>query len=206
MLCRSPGDQAHEFPLAVARPGLVTIARIGERLQNDDEALRLLARTDLIPERGITVIGVWSETIIVLTPHGECVIPISVAEQVWAASNLPSAGAGPKSALLEDQSAVGARAIETVERVLDVLQGPPTDAVSEWSSRYRRFAAQLQFGDPIAVARACRDLWALKVTDTLGPGEDLLLRRAFRALTAAVGAAANIPGPEAQRRILEALA
>jgi DtxR family Mn-dependent transcriptional regulator len=81
---RSPGRQSTEFRLAAARPGPVTVARISEQLQVDNEALGLLARSHLIPGNGATVLNVSAETITVSTPHGDCAIPISVAEQVWA--------------------------------------------------------------------------------------------------------------------------
>lgn len=82
--CRSPGGPAQEFPLAAARPGRVKVARISEQLQADNEALGLLARNQLIPGTGVTVNEVSSETVIVSTPNGDCAIPISVAEKVWA--------------------------------------------------------------------------------------------------------------------------
>lgn len=82
--CGSPGQQRQEFRLAGARPGPVRIARISERLQIDNKALLLLARSHLTPGSGATVTQVSPETIIVSTPHGDVAIPISVAEEVWA--------------------------------------------------------------------------------------------------------------------------
>lgn len=82
--CRSPGQLSPEFRLAAARPGPVRIARISERIQTDNEALRLLARSHLTPGSGATVTQVSPETINVSTPQGDFAIPIPVAEEVWA--------------------------------------------------------------------------------------------------------------------------
>lgn len=78
-----PSQQLPEVRLAVAPPGPVTVARISERLQVDDQALALLSQSRLIPGCTATVLGTSAESVTVSTPPGEYAIPIPVAEHVW---------------------------------------------------------------------------------------------------------------------------
>jgi DtxR family Mn-dependent transcriptional regulator len=64
-------------------PGRVTVTRISEKLELDDESLRLVAKARLIPGATATVMERRDDGMRVKTPAGEHTIPIKVAEQMF---------------------------------------------------------------------------------------------------------------------------
>jgi len=88
-----PGSQrrAKQTPtvaLAGAPPGPVTVARISEKLELDDDSLHLLARARLIPGCAATVLEPDGDDdgIRVRTAVGEQSVPRTVAEQMFVAA------------------------------------------------------------------------------------------------------------------------
>jgi DtxR family Mn-dependent transcriptional regulator len=82
-----PGSAKHAppeptVPLADAAPGSVTIERISERLELDDEGLELVARARLMPGCDATVLDSGSGPVNVRTATGEHRVPRRVAEQL----------------------------------------------------------------------------------------------------------------------------
>ncbi|MBA2327628.1 MAG: metal-dependent transcriptional regulator [Actinobacteria bacterium] len=72
--------------LAAAEPGRVTIARISEKLELNDDGLTLLARARLIPGATATVIERGDGGVKVKTSAGEHTVPSDVAEQMYVAT------------------------------------------------------------------------------------------------------------------------
>lgn len=70
-------------PLADAEDGPVTVARISETLEFDDDALRLIARSRLIPGCTATVVTRGGDGVVVQTPLGETLVPTKVAAQMY---------------------------------------------------------------------------------------------------------------------------
>jgi DtxR family Mn-dependent transcriptional regulator len=68
-------------------PGRVTVTRISEKLELDDESLRLVAKARLIPGATATVMERRDDGMRVKTPAGEHTIPIKVAEQMFVTTN-----------------------------------------------------------------------------------------------------------------------
>lgn len=77
------GDMKPVTPLTEAGPGDVTIARISEKLELDDESLRLVARARLIPGASATIMTRNAEGVTVKTPAGETTVPTSIAQQMF---------------------------------------------------------------------------------------------------------------------------
>jgi DtxR family Mn-dependent transcriptional regulator len=69
--------------LLEAEPGRVTVARISEKLELDDDSLRLVAKARLIPGATATVVEQRADGVRVKTPAGEHTIPTFVAEQMF---------------------------------------------------------------------------------------------------------------------------
>lgn len=76
-------DTAGRVALADAAPGSVTVVRISEKLELDDEALRMLARAGLIPGCEAVVVGRGAEGVTLKTEAGEHVIPEALARLMW---------------------------------------------------------------------------------------------------------------------------
>jgi DtxR family Mn-dependent transcriptional regulator len=72
--------------LAAAEPGRVTVARISEKLELNDDGLRLLARARLIPGCSATVVERNGSDVTVKTTAGEHTVPAEVAEQMYVAA------------------------------------------------------------------------------------------------------------------------
>jgi DtxR family transcriptional regulator, iron-dependent repressor len=72
--------------LAAAEPGRVTIARISEKLELNDDGLRLLARARLIPGASATVVERNNGGVKMKTAAGEHTVPAEVAEQMYVAA------------------------------------------------------------------------------------------------------------------------
>ena len=66
-----------------SEPGQVTVTRISEKLELDDESLRLVAKARLIPGATATVMEQRADGVRVKTPAGEHTIPMLVAEQMF---------------------------------------------------------------------------------------------------------------------------
>jgi DtxR family Mn-dependent transcriptional regulator len=71
------------LPLVEATPGPVTVARISEKLELDDDALVLLADAALIPGEHAVVVAVESVGVTMSTGSGEHMVPDAVARLMW---------------------------------------------------------------------------------------------------------------------------
>jgi DtxR family Mn-dependent transcriptional regulator len=78
-------DTRSSVPLSRAAPGTVTVARISEKIELDDDALALLARAALVPGSEAVVVGPAPEGMIVKSAAGEQMVPARVAELMWVA-------------------------------------------------------------------------------------------------------------------------
>jgi DtxR family transcriptional regulator, Mn-dependent transcriptional regulator len=83
---RRKGVATPTVQLAKADPGRVTIARISEKLELNDEGLSLLARARLIPGASATVVERRNGDVKVKTAAGEHTVPADVAEQMFVAA------------------------------------------------------------------------------------------------------------------------
>jgi DtxR family Mn-dependent transcriptional regulator len=72
--------------LAASDPGPVTVARISEKLELNDDSLALLARARLIPGCSATVVERSDGGVKVKTAAGEQIVPAEVAEQLYVAA------------------------------------------------------------------------------------------------------------------------
>ncbi|MGH8983805.1 MAG: metal-dependent transcriptional regulator [Acidimicrobiia bacterium] len=72
--------------LAASQPGPVTVARISEKLELNDDSLRLLAQARLIPGCTATVLESGASGVKVKTSVGEHTVPAEVAEQLYVAT------------------------------------------------------------------------------------------------------------------------
>ncbi len=72
--------------LVDSEPGQITIARISEKLELDDEGLHLVAAARLTPGATATVVDRGTAGVRVRTPTGEHTIPDVVAEQMFITS------------------------------------------------------------------------------------------------------------------------
>jgi DtxR family Mn-dependent transcriptional regulator len=71
--------------LTDADPGCVTVARISETLELDDDGIELVARAHLTPGTTTTVVEHGAAGVVVRTPEGTLVVPRRVAEQMFVA-------------------------------------------------------------------------------------------------------------------------
>jgi DtxR family Mn-dependent transcriptional regulator len=71
--------------LVDADPGRVTVARISEKLELDDDGIELVARAHLTPGTITTIVERGDAGVVVRTPDGELVVPPRVAEQMYVA-------------------------------------------------------------------------------------------------------------------------
>jgi DtxR family transcriptional regulator, iron-dependent repressor len=76
-------DRAKLVRLVDSEPGPVTVKRISEKLELDDESLRLIARAELIPGSPATVVERTGTGVLVKTGAGKHTIPIKAAEQMF---------------------------------------------------------------------------------------------------------------------------
>jgi DtxR family transcriptional regulator, Mn-dependent transcriptional regulator len=76
-------DKAKLVRLLDSDPGPVTVKRISEKLELDDESLRLIARAELIPGSAATVVERTGDGVLVKTGAGEHTIPTKAAEQMF---------------------------------------------------------------------------------------------------------------------------
>jgi DtxR family Mn-dependent transcriptional regulator len=85
-----PGSlqQAEVVPtviLSQAAPGHVTVTRVSERLEVDDDAMHLIARGGLIPGSAAEVLGRQGDGVTVRTDVGERLVPDAIARLLWVA-------------------------------------------------------------------------------------------------------------------------
>jgi len=76
-------DKSKLVRLLDSDPGPVTVKRISEKLELDDESLRLIARAELIPGSAATVVERTGDGVLVKTGAGEHTIPTKAAEQMF---------------------------------------------------------------------------------------------------------------------------
>jgi DtxR family transcriptional regulator, Mn-dependent transcriptional regulator len=76
-------DRAKLVRLVDSEPGPVTVKRISEKLELDDESLRLIAQAELIPGSPATVVERTGSGVLVKTGAGEHTIPTKAAEQMF---------------------------------------------------------------------------------------------------------------------------
>jgi DtxR family transcriptional regulator, Mn-dependent transcriptional regulator len=69
--------------LAQAEAGPVVVSRISEKMELDDEALRLLANAHLVPESSAVVVGRYPSGVTVKTDSGEHLVPLAVAQLMY---------------------------------------------------------------------------------------------------------------------------
>src|SRR4029079_18304532 len=68
--------------LAQAPTGVVTVRRVSERLETDDEGLHLISAAHLLPRSAAKVIDSDNGTVTVTTETGEHVVPRKVADHL----------------------------------------------------------------------------------------------------------------------------
>ena len=66
-----------------SKPGLVEVVRISEKIELDDDALRLLADAQLIPGQRAVVVGIGPNGVTVKTDSGEHEVPAPIATLMW---------------------------------------------------------------------------------------------------------------------------
>ncbi len=76
-------SDADHVPLSDARPGGFTVARISEKLELDDEALRFLADADLVPGRPVEVVARGGEGVSVRTDAGDRTVAGDLGPLIW---------------------------------------------------------------------------------------------------------------------------
>jgi DtxR family Mn-dependent transcriptional regulator len=76
-------DKAKLVRLLDSEPGPVTVKRISEKLELDDESLKLIALAELIPGSAATVVERTGDGVLVKTGAGEHTIPTKAAEQMF---------------------------------------------------------------------------------------------------------------------------
>ena len=79
---KNVGHAYSTVTLAQAPTGPVTVRRVSERLETDDDGLRLIATAHLLPGSEATVIDTREDTVIVKTETGEHQIPRRVADHL----------------------------------------------------------------------------------------------------------------------------
>jgi DtxR family Mn-dependent transcriptional regulator len=80
-----PANQ-HEVALTRATPGQVTVARVSEKLEMSNDAIKFIADAQLIPGSSATVVAHDDDSVTVTTPTGEHRVPARIAESLYVAS------------------------------------------------------------------------------------------------------------------------
>ena len=73
-------------PLSHAATGAVDVVRIGERIEVDDDALRLLAEAALVPGRRAEVVACEPDGVRVRTDSGEHLVPPAIAALTYVSA------------------------------------------------------------------------------------------------------------------------
>jgi DtxR family Mn-dependent transcriptional regulator len=76
-------DSAPRTTLAEAAPGPVTIVRISEKIELDDDALRFLAQGGLVPGQDAVVVGAADGGVKVKGASGDEIVPDRLARLMW---------------------------------------------------------------------------------------------------------------------------
>ncbi|MCJ7439051.1 MAG: metal-dependent transcriptional regulator [Acidimicrobiia bacterium] len=71
--------------LSQAEPGRVTVTRVSERLEVDDDAMVLIAHGGLIPGSAAEVLDRRDDGVLVRTDAGDRVVPEAIARLLWVA-------------------------------------------------------------------------------------------------------------------------
>lgn len=74
-------------PLSSATPGPFDVIRIGERIEVDDDALRLLADAALVPGHRAEVLDVTPDGVRVRTDSGEHLVPTAIAALTYVSAD-----------------------------------------------------------------------------------------------------------------------
>ncbi len=77
------GNSAPTMPLSRAVPGPVTVQRVNERLEIDDEGIGLLAAAHMMPGCDATVVEVSDGSVTVETDTGRHALPARVADNLY---------------------------------------------------------------------------------------------------------------------------
>jgi DtxR family transcriptional regulator, Mn-dependent transcriptional regulator len=81
----TPANQ-RETALTRATPGDVTIARVSERLEMSNDAIKFIADAQLIPGSHAIVVAQDADTVTVKTSSGEHRVPAQIAESLYVAA------------------------------------------------------------------------------------------------------------------------
>jgi DtxR family transcriptional regulator, Mn-dependent transcriptional regulator len=71
------------MPLSRSVPGPITVQRVNERLETDDEGISLLASAHMMPGCGATVVEVTDGAVTVETDTGRHAVPARVADNLY---------------------------------------------------------------------------------------------------------------------------
>ncbi len=82
---RRRASKVASVALTMAEPGPVTIARVSERLELNDEGLQFLARARLIPGATAVVVERTPAGVKVKTPSGEHTVDLEIADHLYVA-------------------------------------------------------------------------------------------------------------------------
>lgn len=74
-------------PLSSATPGPFDVIRIGERIEVDDDALRLLADASLVPGHRAEMLDVTPDGVRVRTDSGEHLVPTAIAALTYVSAD-----------------------------------------------------------------------------------------------------------------------
>jgi len=92
-------DRSGSIVLSEAAPGAVVVSRISERLELDDDALRLIATARLTPGSEATISGRDAVgNVQIVTDAGEQVVPVAVARMMEVVPAATPAGGSPVGA------------------------------------------------------------------------------------------------------------
>jgi DtxR family Mn-dependent transcriptional regulator len=75
------------MPLSRAVPGPITVQRVNERLETNDDGISLLASAQLMPGRDATVVEVADGSVTVDTDTGRHTVPVAVAENLYVSAS-----------------------------------------------------------------------------------------------------------------------
>jgi DtxR family transcriptional regulator, Mn-dependent transcriptional regulator len=84
---KNAGHTYQTVSLAQAPTGPVTVRRVSERLEIDDDGLRIVSAACLLPGSDATVIDRHDGAVTVKTESGEHEIPRSVADYLWVSTS-----------------------------------------------------------------------------------------------------------------------
>jgi DtxR family Mn-dependent transcriptional regulator len=77
------GNNAPTTPLSRAVPGPITVQRVNERLETDDDGIGLLASARMTPGNAATLVEVGDDGVVVETETGRHTLPRRVADNLY---------------------------------------------------------------------------------------------------------------------------